>query len=176
MSTYSALCDIVFACQKLLTLKSHSHPPSLPLYDFQVLAPFHQPRNARVYSHRARSRHVHFLHSDSDPDLTLWLKQQQSVPLELGVRKSSGMLRSGSVDNLDELNETEKVKCAHTYFFSYLSKLTFDYFPGLHFIILFITPRFLCPTNSNKDYSVCNERRLHPMFSSLSLSFPAIFV
>ena len=70
----------------------------------------------------------------------------------------------------------KRLKCAHTYFFSYLSKLTFDYFPGLHFIILFITSRFLCPTNSNKDYSVCNERRLLPMFSYLSLSLSLQFL
>ena len=69
---------------------------------------FNDPRDARVHSHRARARHVQLLRNDSDPNLKVQLTQQQSVPVDSFLRKRE-LLRSGSLDNLDELNETDKV-------------------------------------------------------------------
>ena len=75
---------------------------------------FNDPRDARVYSHRARARHVQLLRNDSDPNLKVQLTQQQSVPVDSVLRKRE-LLRSGSLDNLDELNETDKVWCYRLY-------------------------------------------------------------
>ena len=71
------------------------------------------PRDQRLYSHRARARHIVQIHrNDSDPDLATGgrgeLNSQLSVPVSM-IEKRRRFTRSGSVDNLDELNETEKV-------------------------------------------------------------------
>ena len=68
------------------------------------------PRSTRVYSHRARAqRIVDVRRNDSDPDLGLLFKTQLSVPQATGFHNRREMSRSGSVDDLDNMNEGEKV-------------------------------------------------------------------
>lgn len=60
------------------------------------------PRQDRLYSHRARARRITHRRNDSDSDI-----QDQSNGEQA---HATALSHSGSVDNLDELNEGQKLK------------------------------------------------------------------